>query len=107
LEQAQTEMSAIAARIAKADPQTVLPEVIVVPTHADLLTDVRSALYVMLAAVLCLLLVAALNLGTLLSARAASRGRAQAVRLALGATRGRIAVQSVAEALHRHVIAGR
>ena len=75
VEEAQSEMSAIAARIAKADPQNVLPEVIVVPTHADLLTNVRSALYVMLAAVLCLLLVAALNLATLLSARAASRSR--------------------------------
>jgi len=99
LEEAQTEMSAIAARIAKADPQTLLPEVIVVPTRADLLTNVRGALYVMLAAVLCLLLVAALNLGTLLSARAAARGREHAVRLALGATRGRVAVQSIAEVL--------
>jgi putative ABC transport system permease protein len=106
LEQAQTEMSAIAARIAKADPQTLLPEVIVVPTHADLLTNVRSALYVMLAAVLCLLLVAALNLGTLLSARAATRGREHAVRLALGASRGRIAVQSMAEVLPLLVIGG-
>jgi putative ABC transport system permease protein len=99
LEEAQSEMSAIAARIAKADPETLLPEVIVVATHADLLTNVRSALYVMLAAVLCLLLVAALNLATLLSARAAARGREHAVRLALGATRGRVALQSMAEVM--------
>ncbi len=97
IEDAQSEMSAIAERIAKANAQTLLPEVIVVPMHADLLTNVSSALYVMLAAVLCLLLVAALNLATLLSARAASRGREHAVRLALGATRGRVALQSMAE----------
>ena len=99
VEAAQGEMSAIAAQIAKADPQNVLPEVIVVPMHADLITDVSSALYVMLAAVLCLLLVAALNLATLLSARAATRGREHAVRLALGATRGRVTLQSLAEVM--------
>ena len=35
-------MNAIAARIAKADPQNVLPEVIVAPTHADLLANVQQ-----------------------------------------------------------------
>jgi putative ABC transport system permease protein len=106
LEQAQSEMSSIAARIAKADPQNVLPEVIVAPMHADLVTDVSSALYVMLAAVLCLLLVAGLNLATLLSARAASRNREHAVRLALGASRGRVALQSMAEVMPLLVIGG-
>ncbi len=106
IEKAQTEMSAIAARIAAADPQTLLPEVIVVPTHADLLNKVQSALYVMLGAVLCLLLVAALNLSTLLSARAAARSREHAVRLALGASRGRIALQSMAEVLPLLAIGG-
>ncbi len=106
LESAQSEMTAIAAGIAKADPQTLLPEVIVVPMHADLLTNVSGALYVMLAAVLCLLLVAALNLATLLSARAAARGREHAVRLALGATRGRVALQSMAEVMPLLAIGG-
>lgn len=106
LEDAQSEMSAIAERIAKADPQNLLPEVVVVPMHADLLTNVSRALYVMLAAVLCLLLVAALNLATLLSARAASRSREHAVRLALGATRGRVALQSMAEVMPLLAIGG-
>ena len=106
IEEAQTEMNAIAARIAAADPQTLLPEVVVVPTHADLLTNVRSALYVMLGAVLCLLLVAALNLSTLLSARAAARSRELAVRLALGASRGRVALQSMAEIMPLLAIGG-
>jgi predicted permease len=106
IEAAQTEMSAIAARIAAADPQTLLPEVLVVPMHADLLTRVRSALYVMLGAVLCLLLVAALNLATLLSSRAAARSREHAVRLALGASRGRVALQSMAEVMPLLAIGG-
>ena len=79
---------------------------IVVPTHADLLANVRSALYVMLGAVLCLLLVAALNLATLLSARAAARSRELAVRLALGASRGRVALQSMAEIVPLLVVGG-
>lgn len=104
--EAQVEMTAIAARIAKADPQNLLPEVIVVPAHADLLTNVRGALYVMLAAVLSLLVVAALNLATLLSARAAARSREHAVRLALGASRGRVALQSMAEIMPLLAIGG-
>ncbi|HYE87589.1 MAG TPA: ABC transporter permease [Vicinamibacterales bacterium] len=104
--EAQVEMSAIAARIAQADPRSVLPEVIVVPAHADLLTNVGTALYLMLAAVLCLLLVAALNLATLLSARAAARSRELAVRLALGASKSRVALQAMAEILPLLVIGG-
>lgn len=103
---AQREMETIAARIAAADPRSILPGVRVVPMHADLLASVRSALYVMLGAVLCLLLVAALNLSTLLSARAATRERELAVRLALGATRGRVVSQSIAEILPLLVIGG-
>jgi putative ABC transport system permease protein len=106
IEDARTEMDAIALRIAAADPQSVLPGVLVVPAHADLLTNVRSALYVMLGAVLCLLLVAALNLSTLLSARAAARSREFAVRLALGASRGRVALQAMAEIMPLLVIGG-
>ena len=106
VEEAQTEMNAIAARIAAADPQTLLPEVQVVSAHADLLVKVRSALYVMLGAVLALLLVAMLNLSTLLSARAASRSREHAVRLALGASRGRVALQSMAEVIPLLAIGG-
>jgi len=106
LADARTEMTAIAARIAAADPQSLLPEVLVVPAHADLLTNVQGALYVMLGAVFCLLLVAALNLSTLLSARAASRSRELAVRLALGASRGRVALQAMAEIVPLLVIGG-
>ena len=95
--QAQTEMSAIAERLGKIYQTNEGRGVAIVPTHADMLANIRTALYVMLAAVVCLLLVAALNLSTLLSARAASRQRELAVRLALGATRGRVALQTMAE----------
>jgi len=95
--EAQSEMDTIAARLASTYVTNKDTGVLVVPTHADLLANVRSALYVMLGAVLCLLLIAALNLSTLLSARAATRNRELAVRLALGATRARVAMQTIAE----------
>jgi putative ABC transport system permease protein len=97
LEQARSEMNGIVAGILAAHPGNYTDAVTVVPTHADLLVNVRAALYVMLGAVFSLLLVAALNLSTLLSARAAARSRELGVRLAMGATRGRVVMQTVAE----------
>ena len=103
---AQAEMSTIAARIRAANPKHEIDGAAVAPMQADLLANVQTALYVMIGAVLCLLLVAALNLSTLLSARGAARSHELAVRLALGATRGRVALQSMAEIVPLLAIGG-
>ena len=50
-----------------------------------------------LAAVACLLLIACINLASLLGTRAATREQEFSVRLALGASRGRLALQALAE----------
>jgi putative ABC transport system permease protein len=67
------------------------------PLLDDSVRQVRPALYVLFSAVGCLLLIACLNLSNLLGARAAARQREFALRLSLGASRGRLLVQAVAE----------
>jgi putative ABC transport system permease protein len=97
IEAAQHQMEQIAARIAERHPMNKDVGIVIVPLRNNLVDDVRVALYVWFGAVSCLLLVAALNLAGLLSARAAARSREIGVRLALGASRARVAAQTIAE----------
>jgi len=96
--QAQRELDAVAARLAAEHPATnrgVRLEA--APLLDEAVRPVKPAMYVLLAAVSCLLFIAALNLASLLGTRAAARTREFAVRLALGASRARLIVQALAE----------
>jgi putative ABC transport system permease protein len=98
LRQAQSALDTIASRLEADHPAThrgVRLEVL--PLFEQSIQPVRRTLYVLLAAVLCLLLTACLNLANLLGSRAASRAREFTVRLALGASRGRLTLQALAE----------
>ncbi len=101
VEQARAEMKAISARLAQQHPATDTGlGVRVIPLFDQIAgPQVRSALWILGAAVLCVLLIACSNIASLLVARSAARRRELAVRAALGAGRRRLIQQLATESI--------
>jgi putative ABC transport system permease protein len=100
VEQASAEMAALAASQAADRPAThngVGGRVVSV--SEDTVREIRPVLLLLMAAVSLLLLTASANVATLLLARASTRQRETAIRVALGAGRGRLLSLAMAECL--------
>jgi len=107
LEQARADMDEVTRNLAADFPDTDQgASASIVPLKEQIVGDVRQILVVLLGAVGFVLLIACVNVASLMLARSAGRSREFAVRTALGASRGRVIRQLLTESLLLGIAAG-
>jgi putative ABC transport system permease protein len=105
--QAETEADAIAHRLsAKFVEDSAFHGATVTSMQAAMTGPIRSSLLVLFATVGVVLLMACVNLASLQLARGAGRAHELAIRMSLGATRGRIARQLLTESMVLSLLGG-
>src|SRR6185437_8260754 len=110
LEQAQARLTAMAAQLRRDFPTDYPPQakwtIEIQPLQETLVGKIRPMLLVLLGAVILMVLIVSLNIANLLLARASGRQQEMAVRLALGASRGRMVRQMLTESMLLSLIGG-
>ncbi|MFZ0771849.1 MAG: ABC transporter permease [Candidatus Sulfotelmatobacter sp.] len=110
LAQAQARLTAMAAELRHEFPTDYPPQaqwtIEIQPLQETLVGNVRPMLLVLLGAVILIVFIVSLNIANLLLARASGRQQEMAVRLALGASRGRMVRQMLTESMLLSLIGG-
>ena len=106
IEQAQVEMSAIGARLEAAYPRTKGYGIYVVRLQQQIVGNIERPLFVLLASVGFVLLIACANLANLMLGRTAARRKELAIRTALGAGSGVLIRQIITEAFVLAAVGG-
>jgi putative ABC transport system permease protein len=99
ISQARAELNVVQAGISARLPDNLDLHASMAPLQERMVADVRQGLVLLMAAVGAVLLILWVNLANLSLVRAAGRARDAAIRTALGASRGRLVRQSLAESL--------
>ncbi len=109
-EQAQARLTAMAAQLRQDFPTDYPPQaqwtVEIQSLQESLVGNVRPMLLVLQSAVILIVLIVSLNIANLLLARASGRQQEMAVRMAMGASRGRMVRQMLTESMLLSLIGG-
>ena len=107
IQQAQSEMDAIAVRVGQQYPEVRDWGIRLIPSFDTFVSSqLKTALIVLLSAVGFVLLIACANIANLLLARSATRQREMAARTALGASRARLVRQVLVESVVLSTVGG-